>query len=127
MANSNRRHSVADAGGRLDVGSPEDVFAFLADGTNNTRRKAGVVDIAHSSGTAKGAIYEQGVKGPFGRRVPADYEITAFDPGKRLAFRAIAGPVRPEGAYVLEPIGGNARLTFSLSCWPRGFAKLMSR
>jgi hypothetical protein len=47
---------------------PEEVFAFLADGTNNARWRRGVLDISHKSGEGKGAIYTQGVKGPFGRR-----------------------------------------------------------
>ena len=80
------------------------------------------VDIRLKSGHGKGAIYEQGVKGPFGKRVPADYEITAYEPSERIAFKAIAGPVRPEGAYVLEPSDGGTRLTFSLRCSPSGLA-----
>ena len=34
----------------------------------------------------------------YGRPIPADFEIVQFEPGKRLAFRVTAGPVRPEGA-----------------------------
>ena len=52
----------------------------------------------------------------------ADYEVTAFEPGRRLAFRAVAGPVRPTGEYVLEPEGDATRLTFSLAC-ELGFPK----
>jgi uncharacterized protein YndB with AHSA1/START domain len=107
--------------------SPADVFAFLADGDNNRRWRSGVLDIRHKSGQGQGAIYEQGVKGPFGRRVPADYEVTAYEPDRRLAFRAIAGPVRPEGSYELAPVnGGGTRVTFALHCSPTGLAKLMS-
>jgi uncharacterized protein YndB with AHSA1/START domain len=103
-----------------------DIFAFLANGENDPKWRSGVLDIHLKSGQGKGAIYEQGVKGPFGRRVPADYEITAHEPPRRLAFRAIAGPVRPEGAYELEPVDGGTRVTFSLRCSPSGFSKLMT-
>ena len=75
------------------------------------------IDVAHKSGQGKGTIYTQGVKGPFGRRVPADYELTAYEPDTRIAFRAITGPVRPEGSYVLEPAGDDA-VTFSLCLRP---------
>jgi uncharacterized protein YndB with AHSA1/START domain len=105
---------------------PADVFAFLADGTTNTQWRAGVTDIRLRSGSGEGAIYEQGVKGPFGRRVPADYEITAYEPDRRIGFRAIAGPVRPEGSYELEPSDGSTQLTFTLSCSPTGFAKVVT-
>jgi uncharacterized protein YndB with AHSA1/START domain len=106
--------------------SPADVFAFLADGTNGPRWRSGVIDLAHKSGQGKGTIYTQGVKGPFGRRVPADYELTAFEPDTRIAFRAVAGPVRPEGSYEVEAAGGGTRVTFSLRCTPSGFARLMA-
>jgi uncharacterized protein YndB with AHSA1/START domain len=105
---------------------PEEVFAFLADGTNNTRWRSGTLDISHRSGEGKGAVYEQGVKGPFGKRVPADYEITEFEPASRLAFRAITGPVRPEGSFDLEPVARGTSVAFSLRCSPKGFAKLMT-
>jgi uncharacterized protein YndB with AHSA1/START domain len=105
---------------------PADVFAFLADGTNDPQWRRGVVDVRLRSGSGAGAVYEQGVKGPFGRRVPADYEITAYEPDRRISFRAIAGPVRPEGSYDLEPVDGGTRVTFSLRCTPRGVARLMT-
>ncbi len=106
--------------------SPAEVFEFLADGTNDPQWRNGVLDIHLKSGEGNGAVYQQGVKGPFGRRVPADYEITAHEPDRRIAFRAIAGPVRPEGAYELEPIDSGTRVTFSLRCSPSGFSKLMT-
>ena len=105
---------------------PAEVFAFLAEGENDPRWRAGVIDVRRKSGHGKGAIYEQGVKGPFGRRVPADYEVTAYEPDRRIGFRAIAGPVRPEGSYELEPHDGGTRVTFALRCSPRGMAKLMA-
>jgi uncharacterized protein YndB with AHSA1/START domain len=106
--------------------SPADVFAFLADGVNDRQWRSGVLDIRRKAGNGKGAIYEQGVKGPFGRRVPADFEIIDFEPDRRIAFRAIAGPVRPEGSYELQPSDGGTRVTFSLHASPTGFAKLMT-
>lgn len=101
---------------------PEDVFAFIADGTTGTRWRPGVTDIALASGSGVGARYRQGVKGPGGRRVDADYEVTAYEPPSRLAFRAVAGPVRPTGEYRLEASDGGTRLTFSLAC-ELGFPK----
>jgi uncharacterized protein YndB with AHSA1/START domain len=106
--------------------SPADVFAFLADGTTNPQWRAGVTDIRLKSGSGKGAIYEQGVKGPLGRRVPADYEITVYEPIRRIGFRAIAGPVRPEGSYELTPTERGTELTFRLRCAPKGLAKVMT-
>jgi carbon monoxide dehydrogenase subunit G len=94
--------------------TPEQVFAFVADGLNGPTWRPGILDIAHVSGTGQGTVYRQGVKGPGGRRIAADYRITAYEPPRRLAFEAIAGPVRPTGEYRFEPEGEGTRLTFSL-------------
>jgi carbon monoxide dehydrogenase subunit G len=105
---------------------PEEVFAFLADGENDVRWRPSVLDIERVSGDGVGAVYRQGVKGPFGRRVPADFEITDLQPTRRIAFRATTGPVRPEGAYELAAEDGSTRVTFSLRAEPDGFARMMS-
>jgi uncharacterized protein YndB with AHSA1/START domain len=96
--------------------SPDEVFAYVADGTTASSWRPGVLDVALVSGEGLGASYRQGVRGPGGRRVAADYEITAFEPGHHLAFRATAGPVRPVGEYRFEAIPEGTRLTFSLAC-----------
>jgi uncharacterized membrane protein len=104
----------------------EEVFAFLADGENGPRWRSGVLDVERVSGEGVGTRYRQGVKGPMGRRVAADYEVTEYAPPRALAFRATAGPVRPEGRYELEPAGAGTAVRFALECTPTGFARLMS-
>jgi uncharacterized protein YndB with AHSA1/START domain len=102
-----------------------DVFAFIADGLNGPKWRSGILDISHVSGSGVGATYKQGVKGPGGRRIAADYRITAYEPDTRLAFEAIAGPVRPTGEYVLEAVEGGTRLTFALQAELSGIKKLL--
>lgn len=102
-----------------------DVFAFIADGTNTKQWRPGVLDIEHVSGSGLGAVYRQGVKGPGGRRIAADYEITAYEPDRHLAFRAIAGPVRPTGEYRFEETPEGTRVTFSLDAALAGWQKLV--
>jgi len=109
------------------VGRPiDEVFAFLADGENDPRWRNGVLDIERVEGEGVGTRYRQGVKGPMGRRIAADYEVTEFAPPRALAFRATAGPVRPEGRYELEPVGDGTRVRFALECTPTGFARVMT-
>ena len=103
----------------------DEVFAFVADGTNARRWRPAVLDVALASGSGLGATYTQGVKGPGGRRIAADYTITAFERDRRIAFKAIAGPVRPEGEYVFEDLGGSTRLTMSLTTELSGWKKLV--
>jgi uncharacterized protein YndB with AHSA1/START domain len=103
------------------------VFAFLADGENAPRWRSGVLDARHRSGGEQGAVYVQGVKGPFGMRVSADYEVTEHEPDRLLEFQVIAGPVRPAGSYVLEPVEGGTRVTFRLRCELEGIQRLTAR
>jgi len=102
-----------------------EVFAFIADGLNGPKWRSGITDIALVSGSGVGATYKQGVKGPGGRRVDADYRVTAYEPNSRLAFEAIAGPVRPTGEYILEPVAGGTRLTFVLQAELGGIKRLL--
>jgi uncharacterized membrane protein len=102
-----------------------EVFAFVADGLNAPRWRPGVVDIALVSGAGLGAVYKQGVKGPGGRRIDADYRITAYEPNRRLAFEAIAGPVRPTGQFDFDDADGATRLGFALQAALSGIKKLL--
>ena len=102
-----------------------DVFAFVADGRTAPQWRSGVLDVEHVSGDGQGATYRQGVKGPGGRRIAADYTVTSFEPNRRIAFRAIAGPVRPEGEFRFEEAGDGTRVTFSLDAALSGWKRLV--
>jgi uncharacterized protein YndB with AHSA1/START domain len=104
----------------------DDVFAFLADPENDLQWRTGVLDLKRVSGDGVGARYAQGVKGPGGRRIAADIEITELTPPKTIAFRTVAGPIRPRGRYVLATADGGARVRFELEADVRGFKRLMA-
>ncbi|MFY9577913.1 MAG: SRPBCC family protein [Gaiellaceae bacterium] len=103
-----------------------EVFAFVADKANDPRWRPGIAEIERISGEDAGAKYRQVIKGPGGRPIPADFEITVFEPGKRLAFRATAGPVRPEGSFDFIEDGGATQVTFKLDAELAGAKKLMA-
>ena len=103
-----------------------EVFAFVANHENDRLWRPGVLDIQRASGEGRGALYRQGVKGPMGRRIPADIEVTAYEEGSHVAFRTLGGPVQPEGSYRFEDADGGTRVTFSLNANLGGAKKIMS-
>jgi carbon monoxide dehydrogenase subunit G len=103
----------------------EAVFAFLADGEQCQKWRSGVLDIKRVSGEGVGTRYAQGVSGPMGRRVAADYEITVYEPERRIEFQTTAGPVRPHGRYEFEAVDGATRVTFTLDAELGGLRKLL--
>jgi uncharacterized protein YndB with AHSA1/START domain len=103
----------------------DQVFRFLADGRTATQWRSGVIDVSKASGEGVGSVYRQVVRGPGGRAVDADYEITALEQDRRIAFRTIAGPVRPEGEFALEPMGEATILTFTLDAKLSGWKRLL--
>jgi uncharacterized protein YndB with AHSA1/START domain len=73
-----------------------DVFAYLADGTNNPHWRPGVLEIHRTSATdGPDATYRQILKGPGGRRISGDYRVTTHTPPTLLEFTVTAGPARP--------------------------------
>ena len=107
--------------------APEEVFDFLAEGTNNRRWRESVIDIERTSGEGLGSVYKQTLRGPGGRAVSGDYRVTEFERPSRLAFQVIAGPGRPTGTFALEAAGeGRTRLVFSLELRPSGLMRLAS-
>jgi uncharacterized membrane protein len=119
---------MAHAEGTTTINRPAtEVFAFLLDGTNNPLWRPAVIDIQRRPDTplGVGAIFKQGVKGPGGRRLDADYEIVECDPNEALIFHVIAGPARPTGTFNLRALGDATEVTFTLLYEPKGLAKLM--
>lgn len=107
--------------------SPEDVYAFLADGLNNPKWRSGIQNIALKSGTAGalGAVYSQTLTGPGGRPIAGDYEITTADPGRHLGFQVVAGPARPAGDYRLTEAPAGTTVRFTLDLHPKGLMKIV--
>jgi uncharacterized protein YndB with AHSA1/START domain len=117
---------MPDAQYSVTIQAPvETVFAYILDGENCTAWRPGVLDIKRVSGDGAGAIYRQGVKGPMGRRVDADYTVTHAEANRLIEFQTIAGPVRPRGRYEFESVGPATHLTFTLQAELSGLRGLL--
>ena len=93
----------------------EDVFAFFTNPDNDPKWRPHVKEIAATGPIGAGARVHQVVSGPGGRGIPADFEVSGYEPPTRYAFRVIAGPVRPAGEFRLAPSGSGTEVTFALT------------
>ena len=107
--------------------TPREVFAFLADGTNNPAWRTGIVEIRRTSADlGVGTCYRQVMTGPGGRKIDGDYTVTDYDPPRRLAFQVTAGPARPSGVFELEEHAAGTQVRFTLDLRPKGIMRLMT-
>jgi uncharacterized protein YndB with AHSA1/START domain len=102
----------------------DQVFAFFTNPGNDKKWRSGVKEIATQGPGGVGSTIHQVVKGPAGRGIPADIEITAYEPPSRYAFKVVAGPVRPVGEFRFTPSGSGTEVSMSLTAELRGNKKL---
>ncbi|MGN6752008.1 MAG: SRPBCC family protein [Intrasporangium sp.] len=104
----------------------DEVFAFFTTPANDPKWRTHVKEVGEEGAPGPGARVHQVVSGPGGRGIPADYEVTAYEPPTRYAFKVVAGPVRPTGEFLLTSRGETATdVTFSLNAEVGGLKKLL--
>ena len=94
-----------------------DVFAFVADHENDPKWRPGVLDIKRASGEGQGAVYTQGVQGPMGRRIDADFAQVLIARARRLSLADGFGAQLKQTAYALDST--TIDLCLSLFPWAR--------
>ena len=104
---------------------PDLVYAFFTDHANDPRWRPNVVEIEPISRAPVGKRIHQVIKGPGGRGLGADIEITANEPSARYSFQVVAGPIRPRGDFRFSPAGGGTEVRFSLATDLSGLKKLL--
>lgn len=104
---------------------PAEVFGFFANHANDRTWRPAVAEIEPVDGGAVGTRIHQVVKGPGGRGIAADIEVTANEPPTRYAFQVVAGPVRPRGELQFTPSGSGTDVRFSLSADVGGWKRFV--
>jgi uncharacterized protein YndB with AHSA1/START domain len=119
---------MASAENTITINRPlHEVFAFVSEKENDRQWRPSVLQLERISGDGTvGSQYHQVMKGPGGREVTADFEVTTFEPGKRYAFRATEAPVPTEGSYDFVEEDGATRVTFKLDAELTGAGKLIA-
>jgi uncharacterized protein YndB with AHSA1/START domain len=110
----------------VTINRPQDqVFAFFTNHANDRRWRPAVLEIGDVAGGDAGTRIRQVVKGPGGRGIGADIEITANEPPTRYAFQVVAGPVRPHGEFRFTPSATGTDVRFTLDAELSGLKRLL--
>jgi uncharacterized protein YndB with AHSA1/START domain len=103
-----------------------EVFSFFTDPTNDQKWRTHVKEITAEGPPAVGARIHQVITGPGGRGIPADLQVTEYEPSTRYAFDVVAGPVRPRGEFRFAPTpDGGTEVTMSLRAELGGLKNLV--
>jgi uncharacterized protein YndB with AHSA1/START domain len=107
----------------------DEVFAFLADGTNDPKFSPRVQEIRQTTDgpVGVGTVYESTVKDA-GFKTKRQFEITEFEQPTRIRWteRTKNMITVPEGGYDLEPVGEGQTQVVIRNCFEgHGFGKLI--
>ena len=113
----------------VEINRPaEEVFAYLDQLERHTEWQRTLVSakIQTEGPTRVGTRVVERRKAPGGvRTIP--YEITEHEPPYKASFRGTAGPVRPVGTLIVDPVGeSNSRMTLELDLEGHGIGKLFA-
>ena len=106
-----------------------DVFAFLADGTNDPKFSPRVQEIRRTTDgpIGVGTVFESTVKDA-GMKSSRKFELTDFEPPTKIRWteRSSNLVTVPEGGYDLEAVGDNqTKVTIHNTFEGHGFGKLL--
>lgn len=103
----------------------EDVFAYVADITNNDKWQTGVKAAEFTSGGSVGVgttfKYDAEI---MGRNLETTGELTAYDPPKTYSWKATTGPFPMSGSTTFESVGSGTIVVDTLEAVVGGFFKL---
>jgi uncharacterized protein YndB with AHSA1/START domain len=105
----------------------EEVFDFLADGSNNSNWQPRTFQTSRvEEGLGVGTSFRQSVRHPFGFSVASNYRLTVFERPVKLALVSTSGgPIHPEETHVLEAVGaGQTRLRTQVAYQVDGIVRL---
>ena len=110
----------------VDVLRPVDeVWAYASDVTKQDEWSNAVqsIRLLTPGPVRQGTRYVQTVK-MLGKQAEGEWEVTEFEPNRRITFRGGSGPMRMSWSMILEPIDGGTRIIAPGQCEPGGFFKV---
>ena len=107
----------------VEIARPADeVFALLTDVARVPEWQASAVESRADGPLAAGArIHER--RHFLGHDAETELEVSVFEPGRRLALRALEGPIRLSIDHVLEEQDGRTSLCITAEARPHGLLR----
>jgi Polyketide cyclase / dehydrase and lipid transport len=97
-----------------------EVFAFLADGANNSFWRPDVASVSLAAGPRETAVWAQSVLDAKGRERHADYRVSWYDSPGRLEWTVVTGSPRPITLFQLRSLSAHeTRVTCTVEVRPR--------
>jgi uncharacterized protein YndB with AHSA1/START domain len=102
-----------------------EVFAYVGDQRNTPNWQSGLVDVKRLTDGPPGVGTRHTIVRSFmGRKMEASNEYVAYEPGRRITFKTISGPVLLEASYLFEPVADGTKLTSKIQMDAKGFMSL---
>ncbi|HEX6255615.1 MAG TPA: SRPBCC family protein [Euzebyales bacterium] len=104
----------------------DEVFAFVADATNNPRWQRGMRQCAWTSPPpiGVGSTYRQEARF-LGRDVVTEFEVVDHDPGRSITIRSTSGPFPIRVHRAVKPVDAStSQVSAAISGDPGGFFRL---
>jgi uncharacterized protein YndB with AHSA1/START domain len=107
----------------IEVGrSPEDVFAYVDQLERHGEWQTQIISVTRETeGPTRLGTRATDLRKVPGGKQSVTYEITEYDPPRKVSFRGVNGPIRPVGTMTVEPIAeGRSRITLELDLQGHG-------
>ena len=107
----------------IEVGrSPEDVFAYIDQLERHGEWQTQIISVTRETeGPTRVGTRATDLRKVPGGKQSVTYEITEYDPPRRVSFRGLNGPIRPVGTMTVESIAEErSRITLELDLLGHG-------
>jgi uncharacterized protein YndB with AHSA1/START domain len=101
---------------------PEDVYAFFLDFDKYGEERVESVVKEPEGPTSAGTVFRFGN----GKGRETTMRFTSLEPNRKIEFDGDVGPLKPVGAFIIEPTEGGSKLTIRVAPNPVGALKVAS-
>ena len=103
----------------------EVIFSFVTDRRNDIVWQSGLLEARQISDGPfdVGATYFQLMEF-LGQKIESTYEVTAFEPNRKMGFKSISGPIPVQGEIAMEPGSNGTEVSIMFKADPGGLFKM---